>query len=293
MARSGDITVNAFPPGKTEHLSITFWYIGRLGNVLLQVVNGVHYGKLTKSRVTAHAFGCLPKSQWDFTEGNPTVASVRQCTIRHLNFPSLAPYAPTVAEKRIAAIRHVRHRLRLPAVDVRPNTLILSVRSGDIMDPKVAHPHYVQPPLAFYERAMADAKAADAIILTEPDRVSPVADALAQRYELRIHDGDITWAFAACLQAEHLCHGYTSFIYMAAWLSQAVRHVYTPAGQWSFWVTRQNMTRLRLADIQWCRLHSYDLPGYVPRGAWTASPEQVAGLLSYPYSQVTPEKSSA
>jgi hypothetical protein len=158
-----------------------------------------------------------------------------------------------------------------PAPADQAPDLVLHLRSGDIFgdDP---HPGYWPQPLAYYQ-AVVEAEQPRSVVLVCMDDVHPVLAPLARwctdaGIATRLQSASLAEDLAVLMSAPALALSVGTLGMAAAWLAPRVERVYVPH-------ELQVQEHLRLGQQVW----SADLPGSA-RGAWTASAEQRAGLLT-------------
>lgn len=265
------------PVDHTAPTTIKVQYANRTGNNLCQLITGLAYAERFGHRLTApERKPFLPAIDIDFSGG--TAKGERGMVLFFPGQECPADFRPTINDRRRIATEYVRDRLLVQPIPSGEDTLVIHVRSGDIMRPGT-HSGYLQPPMAFYRRVIGDLKPAKLVVVTEPDRTNPVIAGLQTEYGADVIDGPVDKCFALLMGATRLCFGISTFAGTAALLSPAVRHLYIPTRPHA-WIPAKEATC-------WAT-HEYAISNYVRPGEWKATPEQLALMMFLPDDCVTP-----
>lgn len=276
------------PPSSVVGLSVETY--GRMGNNLLQSANAI-----LLARALELPFVKLPKSEILQLTGSRETSGLTLLanefnTARIGGFLSGHFYSgaqvqrigATMEHRRRAIQTHLLPHLDLPLAQAEPEgCLTIHLRSGDIFRPN-PHKAYAQPPLAFYARAIEDARKAwkiDRVRLVFEDRTNPCVAPLETYIQesglaLLSQSGTFQEDVATLLKARHLVFGFGTFGVGICLLSNAALSVDV------FGVTGFSFAELKSLK----RVQVFgDTSGMYPRvGEWTASPEQRKLMTSLP-----------
>lgn len=129
--------------------------------------------------------------------------------------------------------KYIRPLLSLPEpVLAQPYELTIHLRSGDIFGPS-PHPHYVQPPLAFYKKIVRsgfEAGTYSSVRLVFEDRGNPCVDALGAfvhklGLDLIEQSGSFSEDMAVLMGARDLVFGFGTFGLSIAYLSDHLEKI--------------------------------------------------------------------
>jgi hypothetical protein len=282
---------------------------GRFGNIFYQILHAV---------MLARQMGAGTIVVFPFP-GCPEAAEVRVEELRIVFRPDASPIAPKVPtlvghffnsfafESALraqppAAVWDTIQRYMKPlfrdvldsVAPVGSHTLVMSFRAGDIFSGDTVSPWYVQPPTAYFMRAVAFARAelgVRDVRLVFEDRGNPTIAAV----EARLAEQGIPYAVQSasfledlrCLAgASHLVAPYSTFCEVAAMLSDRIetyfafrnfeshQHIHARREPLFLGVLRQKGVRAVLID---------DAAGaYIPPRAWDRSALQLSLMLDYP-----------
>ncbi len=276
-----------FLPGQSRlnHLQLTKWL--KFGNSIEQLHHLFHLAKAySLTRIV------LPPSKvFEATRmGEFEMVTAESANIAELGvglagvFYYLEPFClkrPT--DELLSSVqRNVRpmlsDTLREPDPRVGQRDLVLHFRSGDVFHHPVAH--YGQPPLSYYLAAIEREKPQRTWLVFE-DRANPCiegVEAWLRRHHLEtvIQSGSMEEDLQVLLSARILVIGQTSFASGVAMLSTQLRRLYTfRCEAWDY---------LHLPEVE--MLQGVDIAGGYVKAVlsqnWTASPEQLTLMLSYP-----------
>jgi len=176
-----------------------------------------------------------------------------------------------------------QRRPKAPPFLPRDTDLAVHIRAGDIFSAPNPHATYVQPPLAFYQLAIMTARqklAIDRVILVYENELNPCIaaiklwlDQIGLPYVVQsasLHDD-----LAILLHARQCVFGLGSFGRAVALLSTRMATVL-----YSWLETGYSM----IAEARGLRamLVSDSAQGYMARGEWRRSPEQIKMMMEYP-----------
>lgn len=170
---------------------------------------------------------------------------------------------------------------REPRSDIRDDDLALHFRGDDIFGASDTYIHreYGQPPASFYLAAVEREKPAR-VLLVHHDRANPTVSAVetalrAQGIETISQSDNLMTDVHVLLNATRIVAGVGSFVPAIAALSTRLRRLYL------FGATVPVLEQLGVIVVEG-RDISGDYMRAVRSNNWTASPEQIALMLSYP-----------
>jgi hypothetical protein len=209
-----------------------------------------------------------------------------------------ALYRGTSDAAFVSAARLVGQTLSQAEPSATGPQLVLHFRAGDVFArPGFVHPLYTQPPAAFYVAASLDARRRFGIAaarLVAEDNSNPAVEATAmelsrQGFEVDLASRSVDEDFRVLCTARYLVASFGTFVDMAALLSRhlACYWVFRYAGAGSglarsaHTVLDRVRAILEAKDVEIVVLD--DSTGRYPRrGAWVASPEQLALIRDLP-----------
>jgi len=282
---------------------------GRFGNIFYQILHAV---------ILARQMGAGTILVFPFP-GCPEAADVRVEELRIVFRPEACPIAPKVPtlvghffnsfafESALRALppafvwdtiqRYMKPLFRdvlaaIPPVGSR--TLVMSFRAGDIFAGDTINPWYVQPPTAYFMRAVAFARAelgVRDVRLVFEDRSNPTVAAVEARLAEQgiphtVQSASFLEDLRCLAGASHLVAPCSTFCEVAAMLSDRIetyfafrtfeshQHIHARREPLLLGVLRQKGVRAVLID---------DLAGaYIPPRAWDRSALQLSLLRDYP-----------
>ena len=268
---------------------------GRFGNHLMQLVHASQAARaLGVTRIYVPALPWLePGANSTSTAGLTYVgySDLEDIDVRSLFatflFEDLAPAVATLdGELRQRLVdRHVSSLFRPPPISSPrpPSHIAVHIRSGDLFDRPDPHPNFVQPPLAFYTRALIhfrEARSDAEVTLVYEDEANPVIPALRAFLECSgtpysVSSGFLSDDFARLLEHRALVLGRGSFGAAVAALSTSLETLYVPWNEPRF-----------PGLVQERRLDGYLIEEkasrYIELGEWTNSEEQRSWMIRYP-----------
>lgn len=179
-----------------------------------------------------------------------------------------------------AILPHLDLDLATPGDD---RELVVHIRSGDIFSDNI-HPHYVQPPLAYYAlitEMLQDEGMIDKVCIVFEDRLNPCVDAfeawLSDRsIPCRMQSGTLAQDMATIVNASHVVFGTGTFGYGACLLTDRFASVFV--------YHRMRYDRIGNIDrLFWAE----DIGGaYIKPGDWRNTDDQRRMMVDYPKGNV-------
>ena len=184
----------------------------------------------------------------------------------------------TLPEKSRVLKSYLKPHIRINSRLLLPGTLIIHIRSGDIMIGEGSHPGYVEPPLAFYQKIILSHNFSHIIVVTE-DHNNPTADALVKwNNQVTFSTGVIHDDIAIILSASHLVLSYGTFSWMLALISDTLFQLYVPCMPYCSLTWHCDDIPISAA--------CYTFPGFTKSGKWHNTKAQRQRMLSYKISDV-------
>lgn len=143
---------------------------------------------------------------------------------------ALNKWAFNVAAKRQVVQTHILPSLTVPIGHHR-NSVVLHIRSGDVFDEwPWPHPHYTQPPFAFYKYVLNLPELRGMrIVLCAEDSLNPMIDLVKKQFGTRITEVDsLGSAISAILGAKHLILAQSSFSELLGMMAPNLEAIYIP-----------------------------------------------------------------
>jgi hypothetical protein len=266
-------------------ISIPYW-IGNLGNHLIQLSGALNVAKNTESRLVIPKHNLINRREFDFTNPRNENCSERiegeffrktEC----FQYPIEYDY-----ERRRLFQDHIyellagmtvwEHFQRLigktPSDNIGPDTLVINMRSGGDIFRTEPPPHteYMQPPLSFYKRIIESNNYSDFLIVTEAARKNPCVAALLRwnrRIRIKTHI-DVKDDIRTLLSARHLVTCHSTFSWCLALMSKQLRTLHQPG-------------TYTIRSIHDFSIYTYEFTNYIRVGEWKCSPEQLDLMLSH------------
>ncbi len=277
------------------------WY-GRFGNNVIQILRAAALAErlgLAEITLPPHDQVRAPAGSGPLTFVAAATAARRLRLKGRFFFPELMP--GLTQRLAAAARRRLAQRCARPLLDpalwsapLAEHELVIHLRGGDIFrNERPPHPDYVQPPLVFYRRCVADALARGytRFRLVSEDRANPCVDALAAWLEqsglpFAMQSERFETDLATLLGARALVASNSTLLGVVALLSDRLRLFYSfdaasqvlldlPPSAVAAW----GVTAISLADLA---------GGYIKAGQWKNDAAQCALMLSYPDSALGP-----
>lgn len=248
-------------------LVVNEWF-GRCGNNVLQLVRGIYLAKhLGHSSITfpnhwmfnTTTVQVSPQQEYD----PPAVSDIFFYLSKFgLKDPS-PEYMKQICKQYIISICTIH----LPSST--PDTLFIHIRGGDIFS---SNPHswYVQPPISFYTKCMADYSR---VVVVSEDTSNPCVSRLCSDPRVEFKLSSLQTDIETLLSSESLAIGFGTFGFMIYLLSNNLKTLYIPeyalhelpSGPWG-------------GDIV---VHPIQFPNYIPIGEWKNTAEQRERMLTY------------
>ena len=262
--------------------------VGRLGNGLFAISNLLYVAEKTFSRAL------LPESYTsmrnlidtntsilhDFGSKNDTCNKIiiRDKFFRSSNNYFMGVFIPnnTLSDMSRLLKSYIKPRMIKVMGD---KTLVIHIRSGDVMVGNGGHRAYVQPPLAFYQKIITENNFTSVVIVCE-DRNNPTIDALAKWSNIATFStGDIQDDIATIVGASYLALSYGSFSSMLSLLSHTIKKVYVPC-------LPQCFLGHHPCELVPFAAECYSFPNFTKSGQWKNTNAQRKLMLSYPMQDV-------
>jgi len=178
------------------------------------------------------------------------------------------------------------------------NVLAVHMRGGDIFFEGGSHRAYIQPPVAYYLRAVDFAVSRlgiDFVHLVFEDRTNPAVDAVEQALSARgiayaTQSASLIEDMASLVSAHHIVAGHGTFCEAAALLSPCVESYFafrsiSSQTQIPAWSQAQFEATLRAKGVRTVRID--DPAGdFIAPGTWINSEEQRQQILNFPRSSL-------
>lgn len=265
-------------------------WIGRLGNHIIQLSNAIHTAKRYRARLETPEHPTFGKLQLDFRQ-RPGATEQPECFESSFFWPHECFGAPILHDQ---VRRSVLQRYVLPIVSrkttplyrrlfrdsrVGPDTLVINIRSGRdifLQDPK-PQADYMQPPISFYRRIIDAGGYDDCLIVTEPDQMNPVIDALMKcRKGVRLNKHRSVYDdMHLVLAATHLVLAHSSFTWCLALMSQNLEVLHQPG-------------TFRVLGVPDLKVTTWEITEFVEPGEWEASDQQMKMMVNHRDDQVFP-----
>lgn len=254
---------------------ISAWY-GRFGNNVLQVLRAIHACKHLDHgvvRLPSHnLFGVTSM----VIDGSVDETSLPIIESEFFYLEDVGIPNPSIETLRSIALDYgetfLDSRLNYFATDYQA---AIHLRGGDVFSLR-PHPDYVQPPLVYYQSAIASLEARP-VALVSQDQKNPVYNKLKGNPNVTDVSGTLVSDFSYLLSAKVLVFSASTFCLAAMLLSQRVKTIHVPSYYLPF-LPVGNFS----GDIE---VIQYDLPGYIKPGKWRNSFLQRRRMISYRASQ--------
>lgn len=274
-----------------------FWQpvMGRFGNNFQQIVHAIALAEIEGVAQIYHGLGWLPprlriSDGIVLLRGKPSFlsfrAGLRVGAFSRWRLPGLQGLgAEDVARISQTLLAPAMQWIEEPA---EKNAITIYFRAGDVtkFQPN-RNPTFVQPPAAFYTRAIETIAAKtgrDQLKLVYMDRSNP---AIKQVEDWALHTGfavianvnaDFDEDVRSMLAAEHLIVGHSSFSDALAQLSRNLK-------SFSFFRAAHNISALHFRAVK--LFHGVDVDQkYIPHGTWSNSNAQRELIVNYPQQSI-------
>ena len=261
-----------------------------LGNTLLAISNILYIAEKTASKVVfpsnSNSLDVLlidnSNILYDFRNDTTSLCSRFYFVDYFFNtsstFLGVNLSSNTILDKSRALKAYLKPHIRIKIIPMQRGTLVIHIRSGDIMLGEGSHPGYAQPPLAFYQKIISSENFSQIIVVTE-DHNNPTADALAKwNNQVTFSTGLIHDDVAAILGASHLVLSYGTFSWMLSLISDTLSQLYVPC--MPYCSLTWNCDDIPVAAA------CYTFPGFTKNGEWHNTRTQRQHMLSYNISDV-------
>jgi hypothetical protein len=183
---------------------------------------------------------------------------------------------------------------RKAAGSLDEQTIAMHFRGGDIFAPGPRHAWYVQPPAAFYIRALGYAVRrlnVSAVHLVFEDRTNPAVDAVIEHLNASgmpysLQSSSVFQDIVSLMSAHHLVAAYGTFSEASALLSPVIKNYFAFRNVSSqrlleFWVQSRTAELLRAKNVRTFVIDDPD-ESYIKPEGWENTPEQHEMIRSYP-----------
>ncbi len=190
-----------------------------------------------------------------------------------------------VPSRRLFAV--LSDEIRLAVNAYNEDEIVVHFRGGDIFNPDVPNPDYIQPPLAFYQNAtiLARKTSAGLVHVVYEDEINVVLRPYLewldeQSIAYRRYSAELKDDLKVMLSARTVVASYGTFVPAVLKLSPNIQKVFVFDNH----LVRNDQQRFR-PDVEVVELN--DLAGgYVRHGEWLVSEDQLAMMLWYPRESV-------
>ncbi|OHS98192.1 hypothetical protein TRFO_09069 [Tritrichomonas foetus] len=196
---------------------------GRLGNNLIQFIKTLSLAiELKIKYIFIPDFWFLPKSlqivDISVIKGNPKNLSYLSSIFYYLPEKYM-----NVPEEYLSVFRS--HFVSvLPKPDIDNDTLVIHIRSGDIMG-KNPHGGYWQPPYCFYEGIIKNTSHKNVFVMCE-DFKNPVVPKIKNELHIDIHTINLLGTVSNIYHAKSVVYGIGTFVKTILYLSNETKDIY-------------------------------------------------------------------
>ena len=267
--------------------------MGRLGNLLIQMENVLLLAKNTQSIVKypkRHNIINIPVSkEIDFrsSKNNNCGRIIKRSFLRK------SPYMEHLfidADKWCLNYLHNAIKQQEPTSTIDENTLVIHIRSGDIMKPGGGHTEFYQPPLSYYQHIIKHNNYSDILIVTEPDKMNPVINGLLSwDARIRISDCNYLSDISSILKSTHLVASRSTFSKQLSRLSKNLKVLYMWKDKKHYKWDEWQPTSINCLSNN-IKLTKYSAETYIKIGEWKRSNEQLNLIMNYPMEKLTYEQ---
>lgn len=188
----------------------------------------------------------------------------------------------TLTDKTRLLRSYLRPHIQIARKPASPGTLVVHIRSGDIMKGNGAHAGYVQPPLAFYQKIILDNNFTSVVVVCE-DHDNPTVDALAKWSDIvTFSTGILEDDIATILGASHLVLSYGTFAWTLGLIADAPQQLYVPC--------MPSCSLTTVCDEIPIAAACYTFPNFTQNGNWHNTAAQRELMLTYPISDIVIER---
>ena len=140
-------------------------------------------------------------------------------------------------------------------------TLVIHIRNGDIFSGKSKYKQYVQNPLVYYEKLIANYK--KVIVVTESYGNNPVIEKLKDYSNVKIQSLSLEEDFRTLLSAKNLAtSGVGTFGIAAALMSKNLKRLYCSD------IFLSHHLNPYMLDPNYVKVHIYNIKNYIDIGQW-------------------------
>lgn len=277
-----------------KSIQITGW-TGRFGNNLIQLANVIWLRERFGCNITYIPPHDLIKTSELFDQNSMNQTPIKRYFFDTNDMAFITHERPTTNEYYTIFQKTLYPLLKIPTMFREMNdgmkeqmkeqmndTLVIHLRSGDCFKEITFSPHplYVPLPLAYFQKIIIDSYPKQfwkcVLIITEPDRINPVIDALGkwlnEKYpaiRYLVQSSDITNDIVTILSARHLVLSIGFFSKTLAWLSKQLKTLY-----YSDYIFQDVL----IPDKNY---YFYSIKNYIKAGEWKDTPCQRLQITKY------------
>tara|TARA_X000000950_G_C13895836_1_gene652753 strand:- start:1137 stop:2081 length:945 start_codon:yes stop_codon:yes gene_type:complete len=147
------------------------------------------------------------------------------------------------------------------STELDDETLVIHIRNGDIFSGKSKYKQYVQNPLVYYEKLIANYK--KVIVVTESYGNNPVIEKLKDYSNVKIQSLSLEEDFRTLLSAKNLAtSGVGTFGIAAALMSKNLNRLYCSD------IFLSHHLNPYMLDPNYVKVHIYNIKNYIDIGQW-------------------------
>lgn len=242
---------------------INYW-TGRLGNNILQIIRCIHYCFTYK-----HNIIYIP----EHINLNNTIILIEE--IKENNEKMIKDtffYFKDNLEPKLMKYYYQKYikdivKFNFDNIEINNTDLYIHIRSGDIFSNN-PHNAYVQPPLIYYKKIIADYKKTNIVY---EDNLNPCVNELQKLDNINMLSLDLEETLREFLKAQYLVVGFGTFGLLLYIMNTNLKKLYMP---------RYVYEELPQGDYD-IDLELIDLPNYIKCGEWKCSKEQLELMINY------------
>ena len=205
------------------------YYMGRLGNNLIQITNMIYIGIMTESNVLIKSHPFINFTQLNFTDKNNNNCELN-ITNRFYYKSECCDIYPNNDQRHEIFQKYIYNNLNITQ-ELKPydlSTIVIHIRSGDIFGNN-PHKGYVQPPFSYYQYIIEKHNPEKIIIVTEQDKRNPCINKIKTTYNdiCEIQSNSLTKDFEIMLSAKTFITANSTLSEMISLLSKNIEILYT------------------------------------------------------------------
>jgi len=252
-------------------LIISSWY-GRLGNNVLQLIRAIYFAQVHGYSQIVFPIHNMLESRCIYLSEIPDSKEPIRDIFFYLNHLGLGDPTPIVMKKIFQQYISDIFRVKCLEETFENNKIHFHIRGGDIFSDPRPHPWYVQPPLSYYTKIMAEY---DKTTLVCEDKLNPC---ISKLMELGLDDIEYVSKttiedLSLLCNAKNVAIGYSSFGFLVYLINTQMKNFYLPSyfAEHSFgcssveeWVDEEFSTKIHIIHIS----------NYIKLGNWKNTVEQ-------------------